>query len=135
MSSVAYNRREFRESHTAPPPKHEEEKINMSPRPKKHFHKSMSSITPQRTDDYLPLPIDRWKDKPLLLCVHQSHSHYIHTPHDKDVHIPVNAVFPFESRAFKGKAIIRVKGTPTAQKWYFEGRARKMDITVQVEFT
>lgn len=79
-----------------------------------------------------PLPVEHWVDDHLMLCVNPRYSNYIHTEYDDQIAIPMNTVFPFESKLFKGRAIIRCVDLPSTDKVYFKGRARKMDITFQV---
>ena len=79
-----------------------------------------------------PLPVSHWIDDKLLLCVNPSVAEYTHTNYDKQIAIPLNTVFEWESKLFKGKGIVRAIDLPSTDKAYFKGRARKMDFTWQV---
>eukprot|EP00485_Elphidium_margaritaceum_P009600 CAMPEP_0202705274 /NCGR_PEP_ID=MMETSP1385-20130828/17849_1 /ASSEMBLY_ACC=CAM_ASM_000861 /TAXON_ID=933848 /ORGANISM="Elphidium margaritaceum" /LENGTH=378 /DNA_ID=CAMNT_0049363473 /DNA_START=63 /DNA_END=1199 /DNA_ORIENTATION=+ len=81
-----------------------------------------------------PLPVTHWVDHDLLLCVHPLFSDYIHTNYDRQVAIPLNTVFEFDSKLIAGTAIIRAVGLPSTDKSYFKGRSRKMDCTFQCTF-
>lgn len=80
--------------------------------------KDTESLSPRRQSRYLGLPPSKWPDNPLLFCLHPLHNHYIHTPFDDDIAIPINKVFQIESKAFKGCAILRVIDAPTTPKEY-----------------
>eukprot|EP01083_Nonionella_stella_P278214 946038_1 len=80
------------------------------------------------------LPEEKWIDKNLLLCVNPSVANYTHTNYDKQIAIPLNSVFDFESKLFKGQAIIRAVDLHNTDKAYFKGRNRKMDFTFQGQF-
>jgi len=81
-----------------------------------------------------PLPSSKWVDKSLLLCVNPCVDSYTHTNYDKQIAIPLNSVFNFESKLFKGSAIVRAVDLPSTDKSYFKGRNRKMDFTFQGQF-
>eukprot|EP01084_Bolivina_argentea_P048105 88647_1 len=81
-----------------------------------------------------PLPVNKWIDKPLLMCINPSCDKYLSTNYNKQIAIPINTVFEFESRIFKGKGICRAVDLPNTDKSYFKGRSRKMDFTFQGEF-
>ena len=109
----------------------------------KHHHHSSSHRHPKKLADNRslynkdesiapPLPVDHWVDDHLMLCVNPRYADYIHTGFDQQVAIPMNSVFPFESKLFKGKAMVRSVDLPSTNKAYFKGRARKMDFTFQV---
>ena len=100
-----------------------------------HQHRRLVDNTKYyNTDQNLgpPLPVVKWVDKDLMLCVHPRCANYIHTTFDKQVAIPMNTVFDFESKIFSGKAIVRCIGLTSTDNQYFNGRTRKMDITIQV---
>merc|ERR1719361_1604357 len=78
--------------------------------------------------------MEHWVDDHIMTCVHPRYADYIHTAYDKQVAIPMNTVFPFESKLFRGTAIVRSTDLPSTDKKYFKGRARKMDITLQGRF-
>ena len=80
-----------------------------------------------------PIPTSKWIDENLLLCVNPCVDSYTHTNYDQQVAIPINTVFQFESKLFKGSAICRAIDLPSTDKAYFKGRNRKMDFTFQVK--
>eukprot|EP01083_Nonionella_stella_P081595 224831_1 len=81
-----------------------------------------------------PLPPKHWIDGKLLFCVNPSVADYVKTSHDKQVAIPLNEVFEFESLLVKGKAICRAIDLASTDRKYFRGRSRKMDFTFQGQF-
>ena len=95
--------------------------------------KKLSSISPDIINGP-PIPADEWPDRPILLCTHPRHKKYIHTKPDMKGAIPINQVFDIESKAFKGKCIMRIVDMPTTDKKYFQGRRRKSDNTIQACF-
>lgn len=102
-------------------------------------HNKQNGVIVDNTDSYNgdtnigpPLPTNKWIDKNLLLCVNPSVHDYTHTNYDKQVAIPLNTVFEFESKLFKGSGIVRAIDLPSTDKAYFKGRNRKMDFTFQV---
>merc|ERR1719229_222146 len=72
--------------------------------------------------------------KKLMLCIHPHTASYIHTNYDKQVSIPFNTVFEFESNLFCGQALVRAVDLHNTDKQYFKGRNRKMDFTFQGQF-
>ena len=99
---------------------------------KKELTDNRASYNPN-TDIGPPLPTSKWIDENLLLCVNPCVDSYTHTNYDLQVAIPINSVFQFESKLFKGSAICRAIDLPSTDKAYFKGRNRKMDFTFQVK--
>jgi len=112
---------------------------------KKHSKEHSSSFDPSQIIDNSslynndssvgpPLPVKHWVDGQLMLCVNARSADYVRTGYDKQIAIPMNTVFPFESKLFRGRAIVRSIDLPSTNKAYFKGRARKMDLTLQGQF-